>query len=157
MLVGYMRVSTDGDRQVLDSGCCPALLPRRRARCRAWPRRAQRRGSRAPITMDQMLAATGQGLQIHPKLVWVSTKFLGENEVSPRRDMPVWIPSQGETFGFGRRDIRRAIAAGLTYRPLPITAGDSLAWLRTSPERQLRLRAGLASEREADLLTMLNA
>jgi 2'-hydroxyisoflavone reductase len=110
-----------------------------------------------PITMDQMLAGIAQGIQVHPNLVWAPKAFLTENNVSPWGDMPVWIPGQGETFGFHRRNIRRAIAAGLTYRPLPLTAADTLAWLRTSPERQAELRAGLIPEREAALLTKLKA
>jgi 2'-hydroxyisoflavone reductase len=110
------------------------------------------------ITMDQMLAGIAQGILVHPKLVWAPTAFLTENNVSPWRDMPVWIPGQGETFGFHRRDFRRAIAAGLTYRPLPLTAADTLAWLRTLPPgRQAKLRAGLTPEREADLVTKLKA
>jgi 2'-hydroxyisoflavone reductase len=72
--------------------------------------------------------------------------------------MPVWIPGQGETFGFHRRDISRAIAAGLTYRPLPLTAADTLVWFHTLPsERQAKLRAGLSQEREAELLAKLRA
>ena len=72
--------------------------------------------------------------------------------------MPVWLPGEGETFGFHRRDIRRAVAAGLTYRPLPLTAADTLDWLRILPsKRQVRLYAGLAPEREADLLAKLTA
>jgi 2'-hydroxyisoflavone reductase len=112
-------------------------------------------GPEHPITMDQMLAGIAQGIQVHPKLVWAPSAFLEENKVSPWGDMPVWIPGQRETFGFHRRDIRRAIAAGLTYRPLPLTAADTLAWLRSSPERRAKLRAGLTPEREADLLTKL--
>jgi 2'-hydroxyisoflavone reductase len=117
-------------------------------------------GPNPPITMDQMLAGIAQGIQggiqIHPRLVWAPMAFLEENKVSPWSDMPVWLPGQGETCGFHRRDIRRAIAAGLTCRPLPLTAADTLAWLRTlPPERQAKLRAGLIPEREADLLTKL--
>jgi 2'-hydroxyisoflavone reductase len=68
----------------------------------------------------------------------------------------VWIPGQDETFGFHRRDISRAIAKGLTYRPLPLTAADALAWFRTLPiERQSKLRAGISPEREAELLAEL--
>ena len=115
-------------------------------------------GPATPITMEQMLAAIAQGLRVHPTLVWGPATFLKENEVSPWGDMPVWIPGRGETFGFHRRDIRRAVAAGLRYRALPLTAFDTLAWLRTlPPERQARLRAGLMPEREADLLTRLKA
>ena len=72
--------------------------------------------------------------------------------------MPVWIPGQGETFGFHRRDTSRAHAEGLTHRPLPITAGDTLTWFRALPsERQGMLRAGLTPEREAKLLEKLRA
>ena len=65
---------------------------------------------------------------------------------------------EGETFGFHRRDIRRAIGEGLTCRPLPLTAADTLAWFHTLPaERQAKLRAGLTAEREAELLAKLRA
>ena len=115
-------------------------------------------GPARPVTMDQMLAGIAQGIRVHPKLIWAPTAFLKENNVSHWSDMPVWIPGQGETFGFHRRDIRRAIAAGLTYRPLPLTAADTLAWLRTlSAERQAKLRTGLTPEREAALLATLMA
>ena len=54
--------------------------------------------------------------------------------------------------------IRRAIAEGLTYRPLPLTAADTVAWFRTLPaERQARIHAGLSREREAELLAKLRA
>jgi 2'-hydroxyisoflavone reductase len=115
-------------------------------------------GPDRPITMDQMLAGIAQGIHVHPKLIWAPTAFLQKNKISPWGDMPVWIPGQGETFGFHRRDIHSAIAAGLTYRPLPLTAADTLAWLRTlPPERQAKLRAGLEPGREADLLVKLKA
>ena len=115
-------------------------------------------GPAHPITMHQMLAEIAQGLHVDPKIVWAPTPFLKENKVSAWSDMPVWIPGQGETFGFHRRDIRRAIAEGLTYRPLPFTAADTLAWFRTlSAERQAKMRAGLSPEREAELLAKLKA
>ena len=62
--------------------------------------------------------------------------------------MPVWVPGQGETFGFHRRDISRAIAAGLTYRPLPLTAADTLAWFSTLPP-SVRPSCAPASRRSA--------
>ena len=63
---------------------------------------------------------------------------------------------RGETLGFHRRDIRRAITAGLTYRPLPLTSADTLAWFLTLPaERQAKLRAGVTPERKAELLAKL--
>jgi 2'-hydroxyisoflavone reductase len=108
------------------------------------------------MTIGEMLADIAQGVQVDPKLVWAPTAFLKTNKVSAWHDMPVWIPGEGETFGFHRRDIRRAIAAGLTYRPLPLTAADTLAWFLTLPsERQAKLRAGVTLERESELLSKL--
>src|SRR5215472_19388060 len=55
-----------------------------------------------------------------------------------------------------RRVIRRAITAGLIYRPLPLTSADTLGWFLTLPvERQAKLRAGVTPEREAELLAKL--
>jgi 2'-hydroxyisoflavone reductase len=103
-------------------------------------------GPALPITMQETLTETAPA------------PFLKANQVSAWGDMPVWVPGQGETFGFHRRDIRRAIAQGLTYRPLPLTAADTLAWFRTLPsERQAKLRAGLIPERETELLPKLRA
>jgi 2'-hydroxyisoflavone reductase len=115
-------------------------------------------GPAKPITMRQMLAGIAEGIRVDPKLVWAPTDFLKANKVSAWGDMPVWMPGEGGTFGFHRRDISRAIAAGLTYRPLPLTAADTLAWFQSRPsERQAKLRAGLTSEREAELLAKLKA
>ena len=115
-------------------------------------------GPASPITMRQMLAGIAQGIEVDPKLVWAPTDVLKANNVSAWSDMPVWIPGQGRTFGFHRRDLSRAVAEGLTCRPLPLTAADTLAWFRTLPsERQAKLRAGLTSEREAELLVKLRA
>lgn len=115
-------------------------------------------GPARPISMRQMLAEIAHGVHVDPTIVWAPTSFLKANKVSAWRDMPVWIPGQDETFGFHRRDISRAIADGLTYRPLPLTAADTLAWFRTLPtKRQTDLRAGLTPERESELLEKLRA
>ena len=115
-------------------------------------------GPHEPTSMHQMLAGIAQGVQVDPNIVWAPTTFLEANKISAWRDMPVWIPGQGKTFGFHRRDVRRAIAAGLIYRPLPLTAADTLAWFLTLPaERQAKLRAGITLKREAELLVKLRA
>ena len=64
-----------------------------------------------------------------------------------------------------RADVREWIAGNLnpalrflTFRPLPVTAADTLAWFHTLPsEHQGKLRAGLTTEREAELLAKLRA
>jgi 2'-hydroxyisoflavone reductase len=67
--------------------------------------------------------------------------------------MPVWVPGTGDSAGFHRMKNERAIAAGLTFRPLATTAIDTLAWFRAQPpERQAQLKAGIKPEREAEVL-----
>ena len=63
--------------------------------------------------------ASAAGVHADAQLTWVPTKFLEAHKVSPWSDLPVWVPGQGETAGFARRDIGKALKAGLTYRPLP--------------------------------------
>jgi 2'-hydroxyisoflavone reductase len=73
-------------------------------------------------------------------------------------DMPVWIPPAGEYAGFGSRSIRRALDAGLTFRSLADTAATTLAFHEGRPEeRQSKLRAGLAPEREKEVLAAWKA
>src|SRR6267142_2973438 len=81
---------------------------------------------------------------------WVSNDFLQAQKVEPWSDMPVWVPPSGEEGGMGRISIQRALAKGLTFRPLAETARETLAWFKSQPaERQAKLKAGLSPEREA--------
>ncbi|HLI66216.1 MAG TPA: NAD-dependent epimerase/dehydratase family protein [Caulobacteraceae bacterium] len=115
-------------------------------------------GPAHPLDMRGMLEGIERGVQTHPELVWVSTKFLDAENVNAWSDMPVWVPGQGDTAGFHRRDHRRAIGAGLTFRPVPVTAADTLAWFKTLPaDRQAKLRSGLTADREAALLAKWKA
>jgi 2'-hydroxyisoflavone reductase len=67
--------------------------------------------------------------------------------------MPVWVPPSGENAGMGSISNRRAAAQGSTFRPLAQTARDTLAWFRGQPPaRQEKLKAGLTSAREAEVL-----
>ena len=48
-------------------------------------------------------------------------------------------------------DVRRAIGAGLTFRPVEETIRDTLAWDATLPPDR-EVNAGLPPDREAELL-----
>ncbi|MDH5197669.1 MAG: hypothetical protein OEY20_10485, partial [Gemmatimonadota bacterium] len=66
-----------------------------------------------------------------------------------------WIMAEGDALGHMQIDNRRAIAAGLTYRPLADTARDTVAW-RTSDAVPQTLRDQpryvLAAEQETAML-----
>ncbi len=67
--------------------------------------------------------------------------------------MPVWVPPRGEEGGLSRTSVKRALEKGLTFRPLPETARDTLAWFKSQPaDWQAKLKAGLTAEREAEVL-----
>lgn len=86
---------------------------------------------------------------------WASADFLSQNGVEAWSDIPVWVPDTDEDAGFSRVDVSKAIAAGLTYRPLAETVRDTLAWAKTRPS-DYEMRAGLKPEREAELLELLS-
>ncbi len=99
-------------------------------------------------------AVTTAGARLH----FVPAEFLAEQKVAPWGDMPVWVPAQGETAGFSRVSIARALKQGLTFRPLATTAADTLAWFAAQPaERQATVRAGIKAEREAEVLAAWKA
>jgi 2'-hydroxyisoflavone reductase len=110
-------------------------------------------GPERELTMKAMLEACRKGSRSDATIVWVASSFLSEQQVSPWSDMPAWVPGTGETAGFARVDVRRALAKGLRFRPILETAKDTLAWWGTlPPDRKATPRAGLDAEREAKVL-----
>ncbi len=88
----------------------------------------------------------------------VPAAFLAAHDVAFGGDLPVWFPQAHRFGGFGQVDNRRALAAGLTFRPLATTTADLLAWFRSLPaDRQAAPRAGMDRGREAALLQAWHA
>ena len=86
-------------------------------------------------------------------LRWVDAAFLRREKVEPWSDLPVWIPGDGEDAGMARTSNARAVARGLSFRPVGETARDTLAWWKGLPEeRRAKPRAGLTPAREAEVL-----
>ena len=76
---------------------------------------------------------------------WVPDSFLVEREVGEWMELPLWIRAP-EDAGMHDTDVSRAVAAGLTFRPLADTVRDTLELAQPTAE------AGLRPEREAELL-----
>jgi 2'-hydroxyisoflavone reductase len=111
-------------------------------------------GPNHPLQMKEMLTGIAAAIHADAQPVWVPTDFLESEKVEAWSDMPVWVPARGETAGFAKRSIAKALAAGLTFRPLDTTAADTLAWFKQQPaERQAKLKAGLTPAREAEVLS----
>jgi len=91
------------------------------------------------ITFDSLLEAC-----VATDVVRVSEEFLAEQGVEGWSDLPCWIPPEDAGFAaFQRVPVDRAVAAGLTVRPLAETARDVPEWTG---------KAGLTAERESELL-----
>ncbi len=101
-------------------------------------------GRPGEITFGALLDACGAA-----QVTWVDDAFLTEQEVGEWMELPLWIPDADVAWrDFQLVDVSRALAAGLTFRPLAETVRDV-------PE--LTGKAGLAPEREAELLTAWHA
>lgn len=119
-------------------------------------------GPEKPMTVSQMLYGVKAITTAGAQFTWVPWDFLQAQKVRPWRDMTVWQPPYGRTAGYQRRDASKAISHGLTFRPLAVTAKDTLDWHKTRPEAE-RARTlngeinGIGMKREAEVLAAWKA
>jgi 2'-hydroxyisoflavone reductase len=116
-------------------------------------------GPAQPITMKEVVDACNAAAGNKATVTWVDAQFLDKQEVHGWSDMPLWIDPVGEMAGFGTQSNARAVAAGLTFRPILDTAKDTLAWLATLPdaERTKVASSGISAEREQKVLAAWKA
>ena len=108
-------------------------------------------GPAKPLGIGKMLDEIKDAVNSNAKFTWVPPDFLKQQSVEAWSNMPVWA---GDELGLARTNINRALAKGLTFRPLAETARDTLAWFKSLPQdRQSKIHAGLTAEREAEVLT----
>jgi 2'-hydroxyisoflavone reductase len=115
-------------------------------------------GPAKQLGVGDMLGGIKAAVNSKATFTWVSADFLEKNKVQPWMEMTVWIPPQSEEGGMSRTSIQRALDKDLTFRPLDVTARDTLAWFKSQPaERQAKMRAGLPPEREKEVLAAWHA
>jgi 2'-hydroxyisoflavone reductase len=114
-------------------------------------------GPAEPLTMGRLLEECRTVSGSDATLNWVDEEFLLTAGAAPWSELPLWVPAREEAMaGFSAVSCAKAIAAGLTFRPLAGTIRDTLAWDATLPADR-ELRAGLKPEREAELLAAWRA
>jgi len=86
------------------------------------------------------------------RFTWVPSETLLEAGVEEWMGVPLWIASPGWDAA-NRVVVERAIEAGLSFRPLPETIRDTLAW-HAEREWPPAEGVGLSSERERELLAL---
>ena len=120
-------------------------------------------GPRSPMTMAEQLYGIRGAFDGNRDVsfTWVPADFLESQKVSAWGDMPTWIPrSDTDDYAATHVSNARAVAAGLTFRPLATSAVDALAWFNAAPEAakaQMLKSAGLPPEREGAVLAAWHA
>ncbi len=107
-----------------------------------------------PLSFGKLLETCKQVSKSNASFRWASPEFLAQHNVAPWSDLPAWLPEVGEDAGFAHVNVSKAIAAGLTFRPLTETVRDTLDWAATRPPEH-EWRAGLKPEREQELLKLM--
>ena len=84
------------------------------------------------------------------EFTWVSEDFLTQENVEAWSEMPLYLHESDENWqGFLQANIDKALAKGLSFRPLRETIQSTLNWRKTINDE---LKAGISAEREAELL-----
>jgi 2'-hydroxyisoflavone reductase len=104
-------------------------------------------GPAEPLSFVEVLNRMRGTIGSDAKLVWTDEQRILAADVQPWTELPLWLPGS-EHAGMARADISRALAAGLTFRPLDETIADTLAWDRTVPGDRPTLR----HEKEQEIL-----
>ena len=114
------------------------------------------------LTVAEMLygikAVTTAGAQF----TWLPADFLAEHQVHGWRHMPVWVAQTPKSAGFSDRSVAKAVAKGLTHRPLAVTAKDTLDWHKMRPAADQQAladgkMAGISAAREGEVLAAWHA
>ena len=102
--------------------------------------------------LDECRAVTGSDARFH----WVPDDELLAAGVARWTELPLWLPEDDANIGgMLLTDNRRAVAAGLTFRPLADTIRATLEWDRAEgpqPSDRTARVTPLTAARESELL-----
>lgn len=118
---------------------------------------------RQRITFREFLDRVNKTIGNRARLTWVSEDFLRSQNIQPFRVLAMWVPLRTAAKpGFMQIDCRKAVDAGLTFRPIESTVEDELRWFRETmpPNYEFGLggsNKGFPSMRERELLAAWHA
>ena len=109
-------------------------------------------GFNGRVSLAEVLHACKLTLNTDCQFTWVDEEFLLANKARPYTELPLWLP-QGRRGHFAND---RAMAAGLSFRPLVQTIADCQEWRLSLPVEQ-REKFRLSPERETEWLKAFKA
>ena len=112
-------------------------------------------GPAARLSLGDCLARIAGAVGSDARLTWVNEAFLLERGVQPWLELPLWLPKADQALA--DVSIARALAQGLTFRPLEETVRDTLAWDRSREPSARPASPTLTPERETELLASWRA
>lgn len=110
-------------------------------------------GKPLELTFGKLLGEIKTVTASDAEFVWAGEEFLKAENVNQWSEMPLYLhESDADAQGFLSANVDRAIENGLTFRPLAETILSTLNWRKSTGGE---LKAGISSEREAELLEKL--
>ena len=98
------------------------------------------------VTLGDVINACAS--DVPAEQIWMANKALtDDHKLAIWTDLPLWLTP--DHLGFELVDVRRALEAGLSIRPLAETVADTWTWAR---EREPLMKMGIDAEREAEIL-----
>lgn len=109
-------------------------------------------GPNKGLTMGVLLDACKKVSGADTTFTWVPTDFLLDGHIQVG-ELPIWLPTTGETAGFHAWNVTESMAAGLSFRPIEETVRATMEWWKKLPEtRRNEVRAGIKADREEGIL-----
>ena len=101
------------------------------------------------LTLEEFIKKCQSVSEKKSEIVWVSEKFLMDENVAPWTELPMWVPESDQ--GVNNVNISKAIKDGLKFRPLEETLKDTIKFDKARKADYV-LRSGLKPEREEELI-----
>jgi 2'-hydroxyisoflavone reductase len=88
-------------------------------------------GPEKELSMKSFVEGVRKGVASDVSFTWVANDFLDTKGIHDQ--FPLYAPPTGDTAGFHRANISRALAKGLKFRPVSETAKATLDWYKSLP------------------------
>ncbi len=105
-----------------------------------------------PLSFEEVLKTGLQLSKNKGELTWVSEDFLIEHKVQDWTELPLWLSYKRQMPGFLNINAKKAIEAGLTFRPLIQTLSDIIEWEKQHRKENASL--GIDRKKEQHLLKL---
>ncbi|MDR7271450.1 2'-hydroxyisoflavone reductase [Pelomonas saccharophila] len=107
-------------------------------------------GPDKPMNWGRVITACQKATPAAGTITWIPGEFVAKQEDI---GFPIWAPYVGDSKGFHTWQNGRAVKAGLRFRPVEQTVGDTLAWYQGQlKEEKGRTRMAFTPEQEAEIL-----